>query len=340
MTRRRMGFTLIELLVVIAIIGILAAMLFPVFARAREAARKTQCLANVKNIAMAYQIYLTDYDRMPPNLHQQDVLNWLSDKGGGSCWITNQPDPYLRIPVILDEYVKSRAIWDCPSAGNMNNFAINAGIPDWWSYVLNNPDLQCSRLLCMSPYPPGWGGTVTDTALQRQCGGGGNSGYNSTSGSFGTNYASPSQNRDASTSAMADATKWVVVGDCGTNAERDHSYNYAYSDFCRVACNSPNDLESPGCGTDWANCPDTAQCSAPAGGDFETNTERRKTYQYSRARHMGGSNLGFADGHAKWFPSEAILFGGTQGKYLPAGNLFDNVQNCRFDLLGTLQPGY
>ena len=59
---RRKGFTLIELLVVIAIIAILAAMLFPVFARARESARKIQCLSNVKNIAMAFQIYLTDFD--------------------------------------------------------------------------------------------------------------------------------------------------------------------------------------------------------------------------------------------------------------------------------------
>src|SRR3974377_118939 len=62
---RAKGFTLIGLLVVIAIIGILAAMLFPVFARARESARKTQCLANVKNIAMAVPMYLGDYDNMP-----------------------------------------------------------------------------------------------------------------------------------------------------------------------------------------------------------------------------------------------------------------------------------
>src|SRR5512137_1788828 len=66
--RRTRGFTLIELLVVIAIIAILAAMLFPVFARARESARKIQCLSNVKNIAMAFQMYLQDYDRFPPSL--------------------------------------------------------------------------------------------------------------------------------------------------------------------------------------------------------------------------------------------------------------------------------
>jgi len=58
MARRSKGFTLIELLVVIAIIGILAAMVFPVFARARESARKTVCLSNVKNISLAIQMYL------------------------------------------------------------------------------------------------------------------------------------------------------------------------------------------------------------------------------------------------------------------------------------------
>src|SRR5512138_2943600 len=65
--KKRAGFTLIELLVVIAIIGILAAMLFPVFARARESARKTQCLANVKNLALGINMYLGDWDAFPPS---------------------------------------------------------------------------------------------------------------------------------------------------------------------------------------------------------------------------------------------------------------------------------
>jgi prepilin-type N-terminal cleavage/methylation domain-containing protein/prepilin-type processing-associated H-X9-DG protein len=59
---RRRGFTLIELLVVIAIIAILAAILFPVFAQARESARKTSCLSNTKQIAAAVMMYLQDYD--------------------------------------------------------------------------------------------------------------------------------------------------------------------------------------------------------------------------------------------------------------------------------------
>ncbi len=60
-TARRSGLTLIELLVVIAIIAILAAILFPVFAQAREAARKTSCLSNTKQLGLAYMMYLQDY---------------------------------------------------------------------------------------------------------------------------------------------------------------------------------------------------------------------------------------------------------------------------------------
>ncbi len=63
---RRTGFTLIELLVVIAIIAILAAILFPVFARAREKARQSSCLSNVKQITLAGLMYIQDYDERFP----------------------------------------------------------------------------------------------------------------------------------------------------------------------------------------------------------------------------------------------------------------------------------
>src|SRR5437899_4060683 len=61
------GFTLIELLVVIAIIAILAAILFPVFAQAREKARQAGCLSNTKQIGVAVQMYVQDYDERLPN---------------------------------------------------------------------------------------------------------------------------------------------------------------------------------------------------------------------------------------------------------------------------------
>src|SRR5438105_1513752 len=66
-SRRRAAFTLIELLVVIAIIAILAAILFPVFAQARENARQTACLSNAKQLGLALQMYTQDYDEVVPN---------------------------------------------------------------------------------------------------------------------------------------------------------------------------------------------------------------------------------------------------------------------------------
>ncbi len=66
MSREDKGFTLIELLVVIAIIAILAAILFPVFARAREKARQTSCLSNVKQVTLATMMYAQDYDERLP----------------------------------------------------------------------------------------------------------------------------------------------------------------------------------------------------------------------------------------------------------------------------------
>ncbi|MDH7568888.1 MAG: prepilin-type N-terminal cleavage/methylation domain-containing protein, partial [Armatimonadota bacterium] len=68
MMKRRRGFTLIELLVVIAIIAILAALLFPVFARARENARKATCMSNCKQIGMATMQYVQDYDETFPRV--------------------------------------------------------------------------------------------------------------------------------------------------------------------------------------------------------------------------------------------------------------------------------
>lgn len=95
----RRGFTLIELLVVIAIIAILAAILFPVFARAREKARQATCLNNVKQLQLAILMYVGDYDETFP-LAQNDIA------GGGTTkrWYT-----------LIDPYVKNKQCWVCPS---------------------------------------------------------------------------------------------------------------------------------------------------------------------------------------------------------------------------------
>jgi len=131
-THKPRGFTLIELLVVIAIIAILAAILFPVFARARENARRTSCLSNLKQIGLGIMQYAQDYDeRYPMNY-------WWADPGasavGVTCTaagITGSACNKYRINTggggagfgyfvtwmdLIHPYIKSVQVFDCPSA--------------------------------------------------------------------------------------------------------------------------------------------------------------------------------------------------------------------------------
>ena len=78
----RRGFTLIELLVVIAIIAVLAAILFPVFSQAREAARKTACLSNMRQIGLATRMYMQDFDERFPQSQQTDAQPAIDDYNG------------------------------------------------------------------------------------------------------------------------------------------------------------------------------------------------------------------------------------------------------------------
>jgi len=154
MNRRhtRTGFTLIELLVVIAIIAILAAILFPVFAQAREAARKTSCLSNQKQIATAILMYAGDHD--------EQIVGWMRPKGYATeppidrVWSTN-----------LQPYIKSGG--GSTASGVMK-------CPSWSESRLDEGGAQCSTPFAVKPFLPWvelyatygiaiptWGGTGT-----------------------------------------------------------------------------------------------------------------------------------------------------------------------------------
>jgi len=139
--RKNRGFTLIELLVVIAIIAILAAILFPVFARAREAARKATCISNLKQIVLAAIMYAQDYDEVLPaacfdGFHAtshaivptNSYITWSAAETAG----LGSPD-YWQLADLLQPYVKSLQLFECPTmvrrgSGGVSEFHIESAV--------------------------------------------------------------------------------------------------------------------------------------------------------------------------------------------------------------------
>jgi prepilin-type N-terminal cleavage/methylation domain-containing protein/prepilin-type processing-associated H-X9-DG protein len=133
-TSRGRGFTLIELLVVIAIIAILAAILFPVFAKARERAQTTACLSNMKQLGLSLTMYTDDHnERLPGNkdalaghsLNTGNKLGWM-DPAAGVNWAAS-----------IFPYVKSLDIYLCPTSMPRQQLNNGSGV--------GNPDTDMAR---------------------------------------------------------------------------------------------------------------------------------------------------------------------------------------------------
>src|SRR6478672_5615788 len=116
--RTRRAFTLIELLVVIAIIALLAAILFPVFARARENARKSSCANNLKQIGLGVAQYSQDYDEILPRQWYANNGNSVGYEPGGA--------PRTRWMDVIFPYVKSQQVFTCPSHTSNQSYVIHA----------------------------------------------------------------------------------------------------------------------------------------------------------------------------------------------------------------------
>jgi len=122
----RKGFTLIEFLVVIAIIAILAAILFPVFAKVREKARQTSCASNEKQIGLGLTQYVQDNDERWPAVMRQDTNGW-------TFW-----------QVAIQPYIKSAGVFRCPSISDPGR-VLNNGVSNFdTSYAANVNGIPCA----------------------------------------------------------------------------------------------------------------------------------------------------------------------------------------------------
>ncbi len=218
MTRR--GFTLIELLVVIAIIAILAAILFPVFARAREKARQTSCLSNVKQLALGTMMYVQDYDEVYPYWNRYADANVMPDA-----------PPKAVLP-----YVKNIQIFSCPSGTGSPSNVPQTG---WSQYGRASIPYDFPG---PASYAYAWSGWICERAR------------------VGTSPLRMARvTRPAETILLGDSAHM-----CGTEAGM-----FVWSNVC--------------CDGGWT--------TAPLDGVGVSDSD---------ARHNGGENYAYCDGHAKW----------------------------------------
>jgi prepilin-type N-terminal cleavage/methylation domain-containing protein/prepilin-type processing-associated H-X9-DG protein len=263
------GFTLIELLVVIAIIAILAAILFPVFAQAREKARAATCTSNLKQLAMALIMYSGDYDETLPQWH------WDVSYNAGSGKPTNDATTIWWNAIF--PYVKSAGVYHDPD--DIYNFTTcQDGHWGWFNQC--DPNNPATYPLNMNP---AFANISISYGMQEP-----------------TTYDHPK------IAAMSRPAETLLVSDMDTSLSGWECWNCANPDNL----NDPNNRDRLRRVAYVDGFNQAFLWTDPAwAGPFDPSWS-------NYARHTGGQNIGYADGHVKFRRTEATtvdLFGPNHG---------------------------
>jgi prepilin-type N-terminal cleavage/methylation domain-containing protein/prepilin-type processing-associated H-X9-DG protein len=289
------AFTLIELLVVIAIIAILAAILFPVFAQAREKARQASCLSNDKQIGLGVMQYVQDYDEVYPQAYYYKN-NTATTNGGAS-------GGYVTWTVTLQPYIKNAQLFVCASDKNgglnpdnppcnpftdVNAPGCEAQVPKL-SYTVNAAIMPRKRGPQDGPrvVPMAAVDTPADVIAVTEFSNFSSCVLDDSTGQTSTNVRNKSH-RPVNAFTLAGGAQYV-----GQSVADMSATLYAVTKpVAEAAWGGPSDS---GIVTNTSGC----RAVAAAG---------RPHIQYLEpARHNGGSNYTFADGHSKWFRFETTI---------------------------------
>ncbi len=289
------GFTLIELLVVIAIIAILASILFPVFAQAKEAAKKTQCLSGTKQISLGILMYTGDYDDIVPPVHNCDVppaprISWFC---GGSYerrdW-NMVVRPYIKTPIN-----GGNSIYKCPDleADVYGNWTPNpTSQHEPWSSQFTSYGMNLDYL---QPDPDCGSGNLLPNA----------------SIVWGLPVASTQVEAPADTVLLTETKPLVIIS--GPNRGAFYPSNLVDS----PAGGGYPGSNSRACGLDSWGVDDSFE---PEGIGGDTGVPNTSTAQFM-PRHSGGGCVAFCDGHSKYMKPGNLAQGTNWYKGISAADV-------------------